>query len=96
MPSSDQPLKWPTDPKPIVGNEILTFKEGGVWVACWTLLDVVSQASTERGAISSLLETIAYQCVLSHRHGHKPLEHLPPPTAAVLEYWRKKHAEDHR
>jgi len=79
---------------PIVGTEILTFKEGDLWVAAWIRRDFVGQGSSEHLAVDRLLRTIALTAILNTEEGKEPIDDLAPPPER-LAYYHRAHGAEH-
>lgn len=81
---------------PIVGTEVLTFREGKMWIAVWRRFDVVAQGKTEKIALQRLIKTIASQAIWDAADGTlKTFGSAGPPPPDVLKRWEKSHLRTH-
>lgn|GEM_PF-2319831 len=80
----------------LVGREILTFREGDVWVAVWVRFDLLAQGDTEREAVQRLVRTIAHQAIADAERGDlNSFGSAPPVSRELLRRWRGAHARSH-
>lgn len=80
----------------LVGTEILTFTDGGTWVACWRRFDLVAQGPSEGVAVERLLHTMSAQCLSDGGDGRRPFENVTPPPSDLVIEWERRHAVCHR
>jgi len=82
--------------EPLVGREIFTFKEDGVWVACWRRFDVVTQGNSEEDAVDRLFACIAQQAIGDAELGNlTSFGSAPLVPASLLNHWKEEHAKSH-
>lgn len=75
--------------------ELLTFREGKLWVCAWRRLDVVSQGETEREAVDRMYRIIAGYAIIDAREGREPCSSLKPPRPELLAEWEARSAAEH-
>ena len=81
----------PKDREPIVGSEVLTFREGKSWIAAWTRFDILTQGPTEKIAFERLLRTIACEVLFRASDGESVvLGNCPKPPEEVVASWRAR------
>jgi len=82
--------------KPLVGTEILTFREGETWIAAWRRFDVVAQGPSEREAYDRLIRTIAHQAIADAANRNlRSFGSAPPVKPTLLRHWRYSHRIAH-
>lgn len=81
--------------KPIVGTEILTFKEDDLWIAVWVRKDVIGYGATETIAVQKLMDNIALNCVWNTMDGKDPFDGIDEPDVNLLAEWYQKHKNCH-
>ncbi len=80
----------------LLGAEILTFKEGKMWIACWSRFDVVAQGKTEKEACLRLERTIAFQAIGDAEIGNlKSFGSCKKPSQGLLRRWIREHKKCH-
>jgi len=78
-----------------VPDEVLTFREGAMWIAAWRRFDVVAQGETEAEAVNRLLRTMGSQCLCDAMDGRRPFEGVAAPPVDVVAGWEAKHQAEH-
>jgi hypothetical protein len=79
------------------GNEILTFKEGDVWIAAWSRFDILAQGPTELEACERLIRSIAVQVIFDAQDGKlRKLGSCPKVPRDLLKRYKQAHNFQHR
>lgn len=78
-----------------VGSEILTFRDGEMWVACWKHYYVCAQGESETQAVDRLFRTIAIEALIRARDCEGTFFECPVPAERLVQYWRLLHDEEH-
>lgn len=79
-----------------VGDEIYTFRESEMWVACWRRFDVVAQGKDENAAVANLIKTIGQLAIGDGMDGKLPsFGSCDPVGSKLLARWQRLHTEWH-